>query len=96
MSDQYDAQHPETGSGNISRASSDWEKILEQARIEHSDGYVLHDAYDLINEQVAAGIPWNKCPNCGSPYRLDSEGANGTTCSQRCWDEFAASIMEGW
>lgn len=95
MTDAYDAQHPETGSGNISKATPEWQEILRRARESYGDGYVLHDAYELINQEVAAGIIWNKCPNCGCPYRLDAEGANGTTCSAACWDEFAADVMGG-
>lgn len=87
MIDEYDAQHPETGSSNISKATPEWTAVLEEARRNYDGvGYVLHDAYAIVSEQVKAGIPWFKCMNCGSPYRADREGASVDSCSDGCWD----------
>jgi hypothetical protein len=55
--------------------------------------YITHLAYQEINHQGAAGRQWAKCPNCGNPYPLDRPGSNETTCSQRCWDDYAAYVM---
>lgn len=84
-----------TGSANISRATQEWSEVLEEAR-QRYDGYepLIHIAYSIVNEQVRAGIPWNKCPNCGSPYRTDREGCSGTLCSERCDDEYRVYLRE--
>jgi len=92
MSDEYDAEHPETGSGNISKATDEWKQVLDQARANDLDGYTLHHAYALINEQVAEGIPWAKCANCGSPYRMDQDGAGDTVCSSDCFDDYLSYL----
>lgn len=55
--------------------------------------YVAHEAYKAINEQVKEGRQWAKCPNCGNPYPLDKEGANGTTCSPHCHNEYLDYVM---
>ena len=44
------------------------------------------------------GEAWMKCANCGRLARMDVpefEG-DGTVCSPRCFDEFAASLTEGF
>lgn len=92
----------ETGSNNISRATLEWKAILEKAREEHkscegtSCEYDIHHAYRLVNEEVAQGIAWNKCANCGSPYRMDTVDAGGTVCSPDCHSEYLAALLEGW
>ena len=97
MIDLYDQEHSETGSSNISKASSEWSKILEEARIvqgaDRPDDYVLHVAYDLIHSQVRHGIAWNKCGNCGTPYRLDSTGAAADHCSSDCFNAVIADLL---
>lgn len=93
MNDEYDQQHPETGSSNISKATPEWTQALEDARRNYDGvGHVLHDAYAMVNEQVQAGIPWAKCMNCGSPYRMDREGASVDICSPECWSSYAAYL----
>jgi hypothetical protein len=92
--DSYDQAHPTTGSGNISRATPEWLEVLAIARercVEVGDP-VLHMAYQIINEQTFMGIQWAKCPNCGSPFRMDREGAGDTLCSDTCFDEYSAYI----
>lgn len=73
---------------------------LSRSKVQLPDGtYVAHRAYEKINEQVKAGRPWAKCPNCGDPYPLDREGADGTMCSTECWDDYAAYVQNpggGW
>lgn len=93
MIDEYDAQHPETGSSNISKATPEWTAVLEEARRNYDGvGYVLHDAYAIVSEQVKAGIPWFKCMNCGSPYRADREGASVDSCSPQCWGDYLSYL----
>jgi len=88
--DEYDEQHQETGSGNISKATPEWKEILRQARLERGpDELVLHKAYALVNEQGLAGCAWAKCPNCGSPYRAD---LRGNVCSDDCYREYLAYV----
>lgn len=91
----------ETGSNNINKATPEWLAILKQAREEHvnCDGtgceYEIHHAYRLVNQQVAEGVLWAKCANCGSPFHVKASG-NSTTCSKGCYDEFSDSLMEEW
>lgn len=96
MIDEYDTQHPETGSSNISKATSEWKGVLERARRQWRPGRppVLHLAYGLIDEQIKAGIPWTKCPNCGSPFRTDYR-STGNVCSDECWDAYAEYLNTG-
>lgn len=88
MIDQYDLEHFKTGSSNISRATPEWQEILTHARRirreSHPDEYVLHIAYRLVNEQCELGTFWNKCIECGSPYRADSRMSSSTHCSIEC------------
>lgn len=90
--DEYDAQYPETGSSNITKATPEWREILAQARENHH-GYVLHAAYALVNEQVMSGIAWSKCTNCGCPYRMDSEGATDAGCSPDCHEDYSLYVF---
>lgn len=91
MTDLYDEQFPETGSGNISRATPEWKEVLEQARRDVVPGEpVLHRAHYLIN---ISGAPWGKCPNCGSPFLID-RSADGTLCSMVCYREYLAQFRE--
>lgn len=86
--DAYDLAHEETGSGNIAKATPEWRSILATAREDPSDEeYVLHQAYKLINKQVAAGIAWSKCMNCGSPFL-----GLGEHCSNGCFDELLEDL----
>lgn len=91
MTDPYDLKHFETGSGNISRATPEWQEILTHARRirseSHSDEYVLHIAYRLVNEQCELGTFWSKCRGCGSPYRLDNGMSSSEHCSLECEEE---------
>ena len=94
MADQYDQEHHETGSSNISAATDEWQAKLAEARL-INDGSepVLHTAYRLVNEDVAQGARWYKCANCGSPYRLSPEWQGTTVCSSECHNEFIADIV---
>ena len=92
--DEYDEAHQETGSSNISKATPEWSDVLRQARARGEGGYVLHTAYYIVNEQERQGIRWNKCPNCGSPYRRGRKGSNSTTCSIECWESYRAYIND--
>lgn len=57
----------------------------------------LHRMYAEINVRVRdRGERWAKCPNCGDPYQITPEWTSDTVCSERCGDEFAASLNEGW
>ena len=90
----------ETGSRNISKASPEWKAILEKAREEHEDcgnecQYDIHHAYRLVNKEVAAGIPWAKCSNCGSPYRLNYQGNTSTHCSEECF-QVETDALNDW
>lgn len=92
MTDLYDEQFPETGSGNISKATPEWKEVLAQARRDVVPGEaVLHRAYYLVN---TSGVEWGKCPNCGSPYRLDTEGADATVCSRECFEDYIGYLAE--
>lgn len=90
MAHYYD---PETGSGNISKASPEWKEIWDQARDNQTpDMHPLHAAYAEVNRRVAAGEHWTKCANCGSPYQMTAQWSNGTVCSSDCYSAFAASL----
>jgi hypothetical protein len=95
--DAYDQQHQETGSSNISKATPEWQEKLVAARAQY-DGteLVLHIAYRLVNEAVAAGERWGKCANCGSPYRYSNSWSSGMACSPDCWTEYVTSVQDGW
>lgn len=100
MIDQYHAEHQETGSSNISQASPEWRKVLDEAERIQADSrpndYVVHVAYELVNQQVATGVAWNKCSECGSPYRLDSEASSSSHCSPSCFEsETSQLFLEG-
>lgn len=97
MADYSDA-YPETGSGNISKATPEWAAVLAEARKRRQDlpelegEYLLHTAYDIVNEQVGtAGIPWAKCANCGSPF-IVKDGGGMTVCSTSCHADYLAYI----
>lgn len=93
MKDPYDELHHETGSSNISQATSEWDEKLIQARlINNGSEPVLHTAYRLVNEAVAKGEMWAKCMNCGSPYRMPP-ATSATFCSEQCGDEFTADLL---
>jgi hypothetical protein len=84
MTDQYDQEHPETGSSNISQATDEWSEMLAKARLVNDGSEpVLHTAYRLVNEDVANGSHWSKCMNCGSPFK-----GSGEFCSNGCGAEF--------
>src|SRR4030095_2594010 len=93
--DEYDAQHRETGSSNISKATLEWSALLWAARAaklaSNDPRPVLHIAYEMINEHCRG--KGSKCGNCGSPYRLDNGVASGEdACSEQCFNEFVASL----
>lgn len=96
MRDQYDLMHEETGSGNISQATPEWKEVLAQARaMELQDGeYVLHKAYGIVNQRVAAGERWNKCMECGSPY-IVSEHTTAEFCSNTHGESYTKSFSKG-
>lgn len=87
----YPDTDPVTGSSNISKASRDWAEVLRQAeeRYDPQTQYRVHVAYEIVNEQVAAGIAWSKCANCGSPFKGSSE-----ICSLTCADEYSRYLEE--
>lgn len=88
--------------GHESGVGEDWMKLTDEEIVAmtqqytqtHDGKYVTHLAYEEINRQGAEGRQWAKCPNCGNPYPLDKPGANMDTCSQECWDQYAAYINE--
>jgi len=91
----YDDEHQETGSSNISKATLEWKIKLAAARSQAVEGEIpLLLAYELVNAEVAAGIPWSKCQSCGSPYMLKAFGASSTHCSPSCYDEAVADLNE--
>lgn len=87
----YPDTDPVTGSSNISKASPEWAEVLAQAgqRYDPQTQYRVHVAYEIVNEQVTAGIAWSKCANCGSPFKGVSE-----ICSEDCAGEYSAYLME--
>lgn len=90
--DSYDLTYPETGSGNIRKASPEWKEVLAQAREIHEnaepDTLVLHIAFRLVNEQVQQQqVAWHKCQECGTPYRETSWGSD-TMCSDECAEAY--------
>lgn len=82
--------------GNMSKQTREWaDKLLEAEDQENPFEQVLHTAYRLVNEEVASGIAWSKCQNCGSPYRLDrGDGANATFCATACFHEALVALEE--
>lgn len=94
MTDQYDKTHQETGSGNISKATPEWSDVLWTARARGEEGYVLHTAYDIVNEQVKQGIVWSKCANCGSPYKQTEDWTNNIVCSYACHQAYVDYIND--
>lgn len=90
--DHYDEQHQETGSGNISKASQEWQEVLAEARrINDGSEPVLHTAYRLAN---ARPEDWAKCANCGSPYQLTPEWGDGTVCSEACVADYVSYLND--
>ena len=69
--------------------------MTQQYTQAHSGEYVAHLAYEEINRQVAAGRPWSKCQNCGTPYPMDKEGvsSSGIHCSDSCYNAALADLM---
>lgn len=68
--------------------------MTQQYSQTHDGEYVTHLAYREINEQVAAGRPWAKCPNCGNPYPLDKAGALTGACSPECFEDYLNYLNE--
>lgn len=95
MTDTYDIQYPDTGSSNISKATPEWKEKLEQARAAYVPGMtVLHEAYKLVNQEVRDGkFIWDKCMNCGSPYR--SYPGMREFCSDECTHEYTNEYLPG-
>lgn len=59
------------------------------------DAHPLHKMYAAINIGIRdRGEQWSKCANCGDPYMLTEDWSDGTVCSERCWNQFAASLSE--
>lgn len=90
MAHYYD---PETGSGNISKASPEWKEIWEQAKADETlTKHPLHAAYEEVNRRVAMGEHWAKCANCGTPYQMTPQWSDGTVCSSGCYSSFRDSL----
>lgn len=88
---EYDAKYRATGSSNISKATREWAEKLDQAAAMQAAGddrYLVHIATALVNEEVLCGTPWNKCMNCGSPYRITPQWSNSTFCTDGCDGEY--------
>jgi len=55
----------------------------------------VHRMYAEINVGIRdRGEQWSKCANCGEPYQWTEDWSESTVCSQRCFDEFSASLFE--
>lgn len=90
----YDEIYRETGSSNISRATPEWAAALDRAAQIQARGDarpLIHIATELVNEEAMAGEPWNKCPNCGSPFK-----GTQTLCSDRCETEYTDYLNSAW
>jgi len=88
---EYDARYRETGSSNISKATPEWAEKLDQAAAMQAAGddrYLIHIATALVNEEAVAGIPWTKCMNCGSPFKIVLPWTDATLCSEACRQEY--------
>jgi len=80
--------------GNMTKQTAEWRQKMQDAEVQHAAEcgldsacqYVLHHAYGLVNKEIKEkDIAWNKCQNCGSPYRLDrGQGATVTHCCTPC------------
>lgn len=49
--------------------------------------HIVHIAFDLINHDVQLnGVRWNKCLDCGTTYKVNSEAKyeSGQFCSEAC------------
>jgi hypothetical protein len=81
----------------MKRSDFELREAAKSYDIDDDGNYVRHLAYVEINEQVKAGRPWSKCPNCGNVYPVET--GNDTTCSIVCWNEYAAYVQGevlGW
>lgn len=79
----------------MNRTDAELVSMSKSYEVKPDGTYVAHEAYREINEQVADGRPWAKCPNCGLPYPLDMPGASISVCSEACYQAYASYVMNG-
>lgn len=86
--EEYNEKYAETGSSNISKASPEWAKVIEEAkRLLQPGEYLITKGIEIINRQVADGFTsWAKCINCGSPFIVKT---SSEICSDSCAHEYS-------